>query len=73
MGAGVCGSGSGARGRSSSSSPSSETKRPDYRARQKGTWEYTAAAVNGMIVGKAIQNADGGVGSSKSVSVETWR
>jgi len=51
----------------------SETKRPDYRARQKGTWEYTAAAVNGMIVGKAIQNADGGVGSSKSVSVETWR
>jgi hypothetical protein len=51
----------------------SETKRPDYRARRKGTWEYTAAAVNGTIVGKSIQNGDGGVGSSKSVSVETWR
>jgi hypothetical protein len=50
-----------------------ETKRPDYRARQKGAWEYTAAAVNGTIVGKSIQNADGGVGTSKSVSVETWR
>ena len=50
-----------------------ETKQPDYRARQKGTWEYTAAAVNGTIVGKTIENADGGVGTSKSTSVETWR
>lgn len=50
-----------------------ESKRPDYRARQKGTWEYTAAAVNGTIVGKTIENADGGVGTSKSTSVETWR
>jgi hypothetical protein len=51
----------------------SESRRPDYRARQKGTWEYTAAAVSGTIVGKSIQNAEGGVGSSKSVSLETWR
>lgn len=50
-----------------------ESKRPDYRARQKGTWEYNAAAVSGTIVGKSIQNAEGGVGSSKSVSRETFR
>jgi hypothetical protein len=50
-----------------------ESKRPDYRSRQKGTWEYAAAAVSGTIVGKSIQNAEGGVGSSKSVSLETRR
>jgi len=50
-----------------------ESRRPDYRARQKGTWESTAAVVSGTIVGKSIQNAEGGVGSSKSVSLETRR
>jgi hypothetical protein len=50
-----------------------ESRRPDYRARQKGIWESTAAVVSGTIVGKSIQNAEGGVGSSKSVSFETRR
>jgi hypothetical protein len=50
-----------------------ESKRPDYRSRSKGAWESTAAVVSGTIVGKSIQKAAGGVGSSKSVGVETWR
>ena len=50
-----------------------ESKRPDYRFRSKGGWDSTAAVVNGTIVGKSIQKAEGSVGSSKSVGVETWR
>jgi hypothetical protein len=50
-----------------------ESKRPDYRTRQKGMWEHTAAAVSGTIVGKSLENAEGSVGSSKSVSLHTWR
>jgi hypothetical protein len=41
-----------------------DSKRPEYRVRQKGTWEHAAAVVSGTIVGRSIQNAEGAVGSS---------
>jgi hypothetical protein len=47
-----------------------ESKRPEYRIRQKGTSESLAAGASGTVVGKALQSADGSVYTFKSVFVE---
>jgi hypothetical protein len=50
-----------------------ESRRPDQRLRQRGSWESNAAAATGSLIGLAIEAVTGSVGTSHDVSVEITR
>jgi hypothetical protein len=50
-----------------------ESRRPEERRRQRGSWESNAAAATGSLIGLAIEGVTGSVGTSRDVSVEIIR
>jgi hypothetical protein len=50
-----------------------ESRRPEQRLRQRGSWESKAAAATGSMIGLAVEGMAGGVGNSHDVSVEIIR